>query len=499
MTALVIPVTVLAPPTAIQIQTDTVTANPGQSIQLLVRDVDTDAVIPAAALSLIRGGGATISPVITGNDGKAALVITGAPGRYVVLAAVGALTATVTLQVVEPGQLPDTPAAFTVGDTSSAAQAVQPEQYRTFDQVVQDQAVAIQSRARTGLTDLSIGSILRALVDAVAGVSLWLQAQVAELFAKMRAATSSGAALDSWMADYSFTRLDAVAATGIVQFSRATTSAIATIPVGAAVGTASNSSLYQVIADTANPMYSNGAYTMGVGVGLLSVPVRCISTGIGGNAQPGAINALGSALPGVDSVTNSLAITSGADRESDDELRDRFRLFIAGLARGNVDAISYAISTAQPAASFSLVEGLSYDTGAASVGYFYVVVDDGSGAPSPEFLASVRSAIDSVRPIGEANFGVFAPQVLPASITIAVTVATGANVAAVRSLVSAAITAYRDSLGIGQSLPISRLSQVAYDASSAVIDVSGVTVNGSTANIVATGKQVIRGGTVTVS
>lgn len=500
MTTVTIPVEVLAPPSGIMLQCDIAQANPGQSVQLLVRDVDTDSVIPAAALSVVRGAG-SVYPPITGNDGAATLNITGAPGRYTILAAVGALTATVTIQVVEPGLLPDqTVQAFKVGDVS-AMSSVQPEIFRTFDEFVEAMAAAIQVRARSSnLVDMSEGSVLLSFVEAVAGaVGLFGQAQVAELLAKSRAATSSGADLDSWLADFGVQRQPAVPASGIVTFRRATTTAAAIVPVGAHVGNAQNSSLFAVIEDAGHPEFNGVSYVMRIGVDQLDVPVRCTSAGASGNAMAGAINTLGSALAGVDGVFNAAAFTNGRDLSSDEAMREFFRLFLAALGRANIDAIEHAIESAYPSAVFVLVEGRSYESDAEQPGYFFVVADDGTGAPPQTFLTGVRSAIDAVRPIGLPSFGVFAPVQLTAGVAMSVTVSSGADESAVRALVRTAVANYLSGLGIGVSLPFTRLAAVAYSASDLVTSVSGVLLNGGTSDLVATVRQVIRPGTVSVS
>ena len=488
--SLIIPIEVFEPPAALRIETDVSTANPGQTVQLLVRDVDTDAAIPGAAVSLVRGGGGVLSPQTTGNDGRSALNITGAPGIYVVQANVGDLTATVTIQVVEPGYLPEQALqAFKVGDVV-AAPSVQPENFRTFDQLVSSAASAIQVRARQAM-DLTEGSVLLALIEAVAGaIGLFGQAQVAELLAKMRAVTAAGADLDSWMADFGVARQPAVPATGLVTFSRATTTAAASIPVGAAVGTAQNSALYAVVADTAHPAYGAGAYLMAVGVGSLSVPVQCTSAGLSGNALAGTVNKIGSPLPGVDAVSNASSFVNGADTASDDALRQYFRDWLAGLSKANADALRSAIDGVSPTARFALVEGQTYDTGVSSPGYFYIVIDDGSGSPSSEFLSRVRAAVDAVRPLGIPHWDLQPPVAVTANVALSITVESG---------VDAAIQSYLSTLNIGQSLPYTRIAQIAYDASDSVLTVTGITINGGVSDLSATVKQAIRPGTVTVS
>jgi uncharacterized phage protein gp47/JayE len=65
--------------------------------------------------------------------------------------------------------------------------------------------------------------------------------------------------------------------------------------------------------------------------------------------------------------------------------------------------------------------------------------------------------------------------------------------------VTSNITNYINSLTIGELLPLSRLAQVAYDASGAVINVTQVQINGGSADLVAAGTGIIKTGTVSVN
>ena len=75
---------------------------------------------------------------------------------------------------------------------------------------------------------------------------------------------------------------------------------------------------------------------------------------------------------------------------------------------------------------------------------------------------------------------------------------TSAGHAATVALVSTAVTTYINSLVLGQSLSYFRLSQIAFDASSDVIDISGYTLNGGTLDVPASNQQVIKTTSVTV-
>ncbi|MBN6210679.1 baseplate J/gp47 family protein [Ralstonia pickettii] len=364
--------------------------------------------------------------------------------------------------------------------------------------LVRNQVSAIQGYAKV-LVDLTVGSVLRAVVEANAAVVVWLQGLLLQVLAITRAATSSGADLDSWVADFGVTRLPAVAATGIVTFARFTTTQQVFVPAGATVQTADGTQQFTVTIDTTNPAYSAalGGYVIAAGVGNVTAPVQAVTAGAAGNAVAGSVSVIAGAIAGVDTVTNTAAFTNGADAESDVALRTRFIAYVASLSKATKNAVGYAITSIKQGMTYTLVENQTY-AGATQYGYFYVVVDDGTGSPSSTLLSSVANAIDAVRPVCS-TFGVFPPVVVNASVAMTITTASGYDHTATATLVKNALTAYINSLPLGTSLPFSRLAQVAYDASPGVTNVTGVTLNSATSDLAATSQQVIKASTITVA
>lgn len=108
---------------------------------------------------------------------------------------------------------------------------------RTFNTLVQSMAASVEASA-TQLLDLTVGSTLRSVLEANASIGLWMQWLILLVLRTTRAASSSGADLDSWMGDMTLTRLPAVTATGTVTFSRFTSAMPALVPAGALVRTA---------------------------------------------------------------------------------------------------------------------------------------------------------------------------------------------------------------------------------------------------------------------
>ena len=367
-----------------------------------------------------------------------------------------------------------------------------------FTTIVRNQVAAIQG-AVSSFIDLTIGSALLAIVEANAAVALWLQGMILTLLATTRASTSSGADLDSWMADYGLVRLPAVAASGQVTFSRFTPTMQAIVPVGATVETADGSQQFTVLADTTNTAYSaslNG-FVVAPGYASVTVTVQAVVPGSAANASAGQVSTLTQSIPGIDTVSNAAAFINGVDAETDLALRARFIVFLAGLSKATKAAIGFAIQSVQDGVSYTLVENQTY-LGVAQPGYFYAVVDDGSGHPPSTFLNTVANAIDAVRPI-TSTFGVYGPTLLSANVVMTLTTAASYNHAATTALVVTALQTYINALPMGQELPFSRLAQVAYDTSAGVTNVTGITLNGASADLTASAAQIIKAGTITVN
>lgn len=369
---------------------------------------------------------------------------------------------------------------------------------KSFTDLVSDQVTAMQAKA-SGLVDLSIGSLLRALAESNAGIAQWIQQLIVTLLVTTRASTSSGADLDSWMADFGFLRLSAVQASGNVTFSRFTATNQALILVGVEVTTTDGTQAFTVIADATNANYDPvfSGYVMSPGIAAISVPVMANTAGLAGNAQAGTITVISGSIQFVDTVTNPVTFSNGENAESDQAFRARFVLWIASLSKATKEAIGYAITSMQNGVTYTLTENYAYN-GTPQPGYFYAVVDDGSGSPSSAFISSAYNAIDAVRGF-TVTFGVFGPELVTANVSMVLTTDPTGSHTDIVSLVTLALQDFIAGLSLGQLLPFTQLATIAYGASPLVTNVSSVTLNGSTSDLAASAKQVILTGTIMVS
>lgn len=359
-----------------------------------------------------------------------------------------------------------------------------------FTTLVRSMVASVQGGAST-LINLGTGSALLAALEAVAGVVLWLQGLILQVLTLTRAATSSGADLDSWVADFGVTRLAATAATGTVTFSRFTPSAQAVVPVGTSVQTADGTQTFTVALDTTNAAYNSvlGGYVLNIGVSSVTVSVAATVAGSGGNVLANTITSITTPIAGVDTVTNGSAFTNGLDAETDTALRTRFVSYIASLSKATKTSIGNAIASVQQGLAYTLTENQDYN-GATDYGYFYVVVDDGTGYPSTAILNAVGGAIEAVRAAG-VRYSVFAPAVVTATPAMTVTAAAGYVHATIAGLVATALQAAINALPIGTSLPYTQLAAIAYSVAG-VANVTSITLNGGTADLTASAQQVIK-------
>jgi uncharacterized phage protein gp47/JayE len=369
---------------------------------------------------------------------------------------------------------------------------------QTFDQVVQAEAAAVQGGVTSGLVDFSVGSILRTFAESVAAIVMWLQGLILQLLTTTRAATSTGSDLDSWIADYGLTRLGAATSGGSVTFSRFTPTLQAIVPTGSIIQTADGTQQFQVIADAAQSAYVAGTgYVLPAATASITATVAALAPGAGGNVAIGVLNTLGQTISGVDTVTNTLAFSTGTNAESDAALRLRFVNYLSSLSKATSAAIGNAIASLQLGITYTLTEDYSYG-GAYQPGYFYLVIDDGTGSPPTSIVNAVTAAVNAVRGCG-IQFNVFAPIVVTANIAVTVTAAAPYTHTAIAAALQPAIAAYVAALPLGVSLSLTRLYQIIYDATPGIASVSGLTINGAGADIAATAQQAIIPGTVIIS
>ena len=380
---------------------------------------------------------------------------------------------------------------------------------KNFDELVTEQRIALQGSS-SSLLDLSVGSVLRAFLEANAAVALWLQGLVLQSLQYARASTATAADLDSWVADFGLVRLDATRATGDVTFSRSTTTTGSPqlfIPVGTVVKNAASGVQFEVVASglTYDALVAAGkfdaalnGYYLTAGQSSVNLPVQAQVAGTTGNVAAGAVDSFLGTLNGVATVTNASGFVNAVDGETDEALRTRFQTHIAGLSRATKTAVGAALGGVQAGMDYQIVENLNYDD-TANPGYFYAVVDDGSGSTPATTVSAASAAIELVRPLG-VTFGVFAA--VPQTINVTMTVKGAAGTSSIlQAQVTAAVQKFLNELKIGEDVSFTKLADTVYNASTFVENVTAINLAGSTAatDVVISVKQKAVAGTVTVT
>jgi uncharacterized phage protein gp47/JayE len=363
----------------------------------------------------------------------------------------------------------------------------------------QQQVAAVQGQATSAPVDASQGSVTLALVEATNGVALWLQAQTIATVLLTRASTSTGPDLDTWMADWNFTRLSAVAATGYCTFGRFTTTGTALVPVGTIITSSIGGPQFQVIADSTNTAYSSAknGYPMAAGIGSVVATVQAVTAGTAGNAAANTITYFQAPVSGVDTVNNPTALTSGQNAELDAAFRSRFILYIQSLREATINALYYWILSIQSGLTANIVEGYT-SGGTPDPGFFYAVVDDGSGNPPTSLVTAASLVVNAHRAAG-ISYAVYGPSILTVNVSATITTATNTSHSAAVAAATAAVQAYLNTVPVGATLSYARLYQVIFDASTSITDATNLLLNGGSGDIVPTGLQVVKYGTVTIA
>jgi uncharacterized phage protein gp47/JayE len=353
---------------------------------------------------------------------------------------------------------------------------------RDFTTIIRDMSAAITASSGK-LIDVSVGSVLRAIIEANASIVLWVQWIVLLTLQTTRAATSNGPDLDSWVADFSLLRRQAVAASGVTTFARFSGTIAAFVPVGTTVKTQDGTISFVVVADSNNSAWqpSEGAYCLAVGVTAVDLPVIATTGGLSGNVLASTITLLASATPGIDYISNPTFTYGGIDTEADSALRIRFTDFFASRSRATKDAIAYAVSLVGPELNYRICENADAAGGFRS-GSVLLIVDDGSGSLTSSLFDALSLAIERVRPVGT-SFSIQPPTIVRVEVSLSVQLLPETSVSGVQAELRSAIGLYINTRPIGGTLSLTRISQLVYLTEPSVVNVSNVLINGQRADL----------------
>jgi uncharacterized phage protein gp47/JayE len=143
------------------------------------------------------------------------------------------------------------------------------------------------------------------------------------------------------------------------------------------------------------------------GGGTATLQVEAITAGEAGNTDEGTLLTFISPIAGVDPTTSSGALAGGTDTESDDNYRSRILERIQQPPQGGDanDYVEWALSVSGVTRAWTY--GLELGAGTVTVRF---MMDDtySDGIPAPGDVATVKTYIDTVRPV-TADVHVVAP------------------------------------------------------------------------------------------
>ena len=351
---------------------------------------------------------------------------------------------------------------------------------KDFDTIVSDIIAAILLRSST-IDDFSPGGVMRSFVE---GVSIALDDFYMNAFLGFKDYLQN---IQNYV--FNFPKKTGVKAVTSVVFSRTDTSETATIDVGT-----------RILTTTGLAFLTTEVGSIASGVGdSASIAVEAEDVGTNYNVGNGTITVIETAIPYVETVTNAVAATGGIAEESATAYKNRFKLFVEGLAKSNLTGLKACALGVEGITSASIEEHFPPE----DTYNVTLYIDNGIvGGVDSEKIAEVQSLIDGdgtddnpgYRSAG-IHVRVVAPTVVTQNIVATIYMAEGISSDAVESQVEDAIIYYMASLGIGDNIIYNELIN-------AIMEVYGVVdcdITTPSTNITINDDQVGRVGTFTLT
>lgn len=255
--------------------------------------------------------------------------------------------------------------------------------------------------ARTGM-EVAQGADLSARLYAVAAQLYALYAQAEWVSRQCFPQTAAGEYLDHHAKLRALERKQAECAQGVVRFyGDAAGDQDRTIPVGTVCMT-------QGLVRFATVQEG----VLAAGETFVDISVQAVQAGAAGNVSAGTITVLAVAPVGITGCSNPVAMMQGADRESDEQLRERILDSFARLPNG-ANCAYYE----QMAEAFEDVVAAVAIPKKRGIGTVDVVVATQSGVPEPELLDEIGQQLEKNREIA-VDVAVTGPETVPVDVEI---------------------------------------------------------------------------------
>lgn len=360
---------------------------------------------------------------------------------------------------------------------------------KDFDTMVNDVLDTIID-SDVGITDVSVGSVTRTLVEAILNEVDMSNYYAQYVYGAMSIDNATGDDLDNLVSLFNITRNPATYATGIVTFSTGDSPATSNIniPYGTTVST-------QQATDEDGTSYSFTVTDVDLvlpsGASTVTANVICETSGAI-SLSANTVIIMSDVINGINSVTNTSAIIGGKDAEDDDAFRIRTKEYIDSFGKCTEDAIKIAVNSVDGVLT-SAITDLSD-----GYGTFKVLVTT-SDIPAPQSVKdAVELAIKQTKASG-IHYTVLYPTVHNIAVSITIV---GLDAGTYGATVKGAISAYANSLNVGQKFIVSQMERKilnAIDENNVNNDEYDITTTSPSANVSVTESEVVRISSITLN
>lgn len=290
----------------------------------------------------------------------------------------------------------------------------------------------------------------------------------------------AGEALDLHAEERGLVRKDAVKSVGTLTFSRRTAlSYAAEIPAGTVCAASGENAVEYETTEAA--VLPAGALTV-------TAAAQAVLGGRRGNAAKGAVNTLITPPAGIESVTNDVPFTGGADKEDDEALRTRLlRCFYALPNGSNTETYRRAALMTPGVKSVQVVPRAN------GVNTVAVYLYGDNGAVTDEVLGKVGETLEKLKEIS-VDVTVAAAVAVKKPVTVYVKPKDGCAFEDAKALCTAAITAYLNAFEVGEPFVTAGLIHAVMETGIA----QNCTVPASVADFTPNAGEIVTAGAVNV-
>ena len=359
---------------------------------------------------------------------------------------------------------------------------------RGFETMVDDTLKRIVD-ANVGITNIMPGSVIRTIIESVLAELDIQNYTVDQIYKAMNIDTAEGTDLESIVAILGVYRKQATYATGTVTFGRSdiydTDIAIQYAQMISTKQDNSTGNIFEFIVTDEDAKLVAGNLKTTVNIkamtaGSIYLPVNSITI-------------MNTPIIGIEYVTNEIEFSGGTDAETDEELRARAKMALAGLGKGTNAAIRSALMDID-----GVMDVVPMDL-SRGVGTADMITITNEIPPSITLQNEINRVVSITKSAG-IDVGVIYPTIKPQNITITLTNTVGSSTDIPNEYIDNAVKAiinYCNNLSIGDVLIISQLERaIGNEINNSDIDIITQTPN---ANIIPANTEVIRHGTITIN